>query len=380
MNTKVVRVEQLNCKKNRDITHVLQNALEADILLVQEPGLIPDPGRVGLRPISHPAWIAFHAEGEREEQTTKIRAVTYIKRAFHVANNIMACPDWTTNDMVTVEISGTKIVNVYNDRAQEEGAVRTLLHRTEEDERLGRIVIAGDFNLYHRMWQNNARTQHQQAEDLVEWMFEKELVLASPPNIRTHKAGNVLDLVLASPEVAVKLEFLDVADETGRDYMSEHYVQRWQLELVTEEEILDYKRYKYDKLDWEAFVAQLTEEALKLRERRVGTPHQIDKLVMELEELISRCVPSNSPLLRITAYSKRWWDEYLRQAHEEARRKRRTARVDPTEEHKEAARKATNDFHRLVKQKKSEHWNRFLEELKGSEIWKAHKYCKPSTP
>ena len=148
-------------------------------------------------------------------------------------------------------------------------------------------------------------------------MFEKELVLASPPNIRTHKAGNVLDLVLASPEMAVKLEFLDVEDETGRDYLSDHYVQRWQLELVTEEEILDYKRYNYDKLDWEAFVAQLTKEAMKLRERRVGTPHQIDKLAMELEELISRCVASNSPLLRITAYSKRWWEEDLRQALEE---------------------------------------------------------------
>jgi hypothetical protein len=47
---------------------------------------------------------------------------------------------------------------------------------------------------------------------------------------------------------------------------------------------------------------------------------------------------------------------------------------------KRGRRKATNDFHRLVKLKKSEHWNRFLEELKGSEIWKAHKYYKPNPP
>jgi hypothetical protein len=59
--------------------------------------------------------------------------------------------------------------------------------------------------------------------------------------------------------------------------------------------------------------------------------------------------------LRITTYSKRWWDEDLSQALKDARRKRRTARVDPTDENKEEARKATNDFHRLVKQKKREH-------------------------
>jgi hypothetical protein len=89
----------------------------------------------------------------------------------------------------------------------------------KEDECLGNIVISGYFNLYHRMRQDNARTQHQLAEDLVEWMFEKELLLASTPKIWTHhKAGNVRDLVLASPEMVAELEFLDVAEDTGRDF------------------------------------------------------------------------------------------------------------------------------------------------------------------
>jgi hypothetical protein len=60
-------------------------------------------------------------------------------------------------------------------------------------------------------------------------------------------------------------------------------VQRWQLEVVTEEMILDYERYNYNKLDWEAFVTQLTEEAFEVKGKECGHPTPDGQVSDEVE-------------------------------------------------------------------------------------------------
>jgi hypothetical protein len=83
-------------------------------------------------------------------------------------------------------------------------------------------------------------------------------------------------------------------------------------------------------------------------------------------------------VLRICPKTKRWWDEELTAAIREARATRCIARVNPTDANIERATADSSAYFKLVFIKKGDHWNKYVQSVRGKAIWKAYRYCKPS--
>ena len=93
--------------------------------------------------------------------------------------------NYTTSDLVAIEVGNIKIINIYNQRIGSENQ-EALKHFMEVHENITieKTIIAGDFNAHHTQWHDNARTD-KTGRELVEWLAENEMILCSTKNVIT---------------------------------------------------------------------------------------------------------------------------------------------------------------------------------------------------
>ena len=98
---------------------------------------------------------------------------------------------------------------------------------------------------------------------------------------------------------------------------------------------------------------------------------------------INTAVEKHVPKSRPSPYSKRWWSKELsalKKTNKTASRRAYRHRAEPQHEAHAAHEEARRQYAETIEKAKKEHWEQWLEELQGDEIWTANKYVdSPST-
>jgi hypothetical protein len=104
----------------------------------------------------------------------------------------------------TTHAKPTLILNIYNPHGRESIIIplRQYLHRNLCQSNYYTIIIAGDFNLHHPIWNpSNYAKYESQADELIEMMADHSMRLIIPPGTITYPAkgprssGTAIDLV-----------------------------------------------------------------------------------------------------------------------------------------------------------------------------------------
>lgn len=214
---------------------------------------------------------------------------------------------------------------------------------------------------------------------MVAWFGEWGYVPVFPRDEATRVVGDsasVIDIVMAKAETAHLIAF-----KRHRVGLSDHLQLDWTCQEATAERasITDHERLNYKNTNWQAFHETLWDKTTAIRSRTPKTDCQIDSLARVVTEAIQEALQNHTPKLKISIQSKKWWTEELSLALTTAKKARQEAK-DYGEEHAEKARQLTNDYHKLIKVTKQEHWQEFLLKLEPQEIWQAAKFCKPGEP
>ncbi|CUA77302.1 putative RNA-directed DNA polymerase from transposon BS [Rhizoctonia solani] len=158
---------------------------------------------------------------------------------------------------------------------------------------------------------------------------------------------------------------------------TDHLPIRTSFELTVDKP-LSCERWDWRKGDWEKFNEALELELADLPGLRlVTTQEALDERVAGIDRAIWKAVKQAVPTLRITPYSKRWWTPELsklrRKVRKLARRSYNLREFGDLEIHKRL-RLERNSYTQAVREAKRRHWETFLAELEGDQVWTAGKY------
>ncbi len=379
-----VIILQINTQKRET---ALREALEqqsADVLLIQEPYI------TAYGPVNDDRWIRICTE---RNSRNRIRAITYIRRSSPIAG--LATPEerLTREDMAAFSIGDLTVVNVYNNRNcpyNNRGTLFELMKTLDEEGQEERqLVLAGDMNLHHYDWDSGVRSEVQ-ANELVTWMTECDMELRTRRDVPTHDRGRTIDLVIASTGLAARLEMVEAEDdEEEREFTTDHRSQKWTVELVLPEDVsllkLPFasgkgdKRYNVKKTDWEEFDEVLEEEIKNINPRIPTETYHVEEQVEQIHHAMVSTMERTMKKVRIGPWTKPYWNTKIKEMREELVLALRRAR-NGTDEDKDEARKLYHAYRRTLKEEKYAHWNNFLSELRGVDIWKVNRFIRPRSP
>jgi hypothetical protein len=106
----------------------------------------------------------------------------------------------------------------------------------------------------------------------------------------------------------------------------------------------------------------------------------LDDYVLKLTSAIQKCIAMHTKRLRITPFSKRWWNQNLtRLRHEYAIKSRiehRSRFSGNWESAKKASNEARNTYISAIRKAKADHWQEWIEGANEKDVWIAGKYAK----
>lgn len=176
-----------------------------DVLMVQEPRLYSELDRRITK--KHPSYECFSPVDSFEETP---RVMTYVRKGVGLRatqERLLPQNDEAANDLLFLSIQTSTnrslmIVNVYNppqgSSIRPDAAVNSLMSFPPSTFPAA-TFIAGDFNLYHPLWQPSyTDSPSPPADAFISWTESLDLSFTSQVDKPTHQAGNVLDLAFAS--------------------------------------------------------------------------------------------------------------------------------------------------------------------------------------
>lgn len=379
-----IRIIQHNCNRSSFVLNTLLDyaAGTADILLLQEPGLLDEPYTT-----THPLFELFlpPKNNRKHNRTAAYVAKHHPHLTCSPRTDLSNDPDLQILEISTPAIPPTFIFNIYNEH---EGTTnlytipRTLINTPIPD----RCIIAGDMNAHHPLW-NSAVRSPKRAQELVSLMEENNLVLLNKMDkptyhFRTGKGTSVLDLCFVTPcleDVAVNWA-VDKNACTGSDHETIRFQLLSQDSAVDNTPIL-YK-YNWDKTDWTLFNTHLqsraTETATTWQQlHQHPSTANLDRSAEFLRDLLLECTQLSTPVLDVCSRSKRWWNKDLKELRANMSRAKRRWRNEQNPTNHMDFKAARNTYFHSVRKAKSTTWNTFLEQAKGKDIFTAMKYVKP---
>jgi len=255
-------------------------------------------------PIHH-AWTLIEPTAPNDIQP---RSAIYVNNSLLPASQItpLALPfsDVTAITLATVDTSSANpkphlIINVYN--PCDKSIIPELheyLQKNIDVHDYCIIIVRGDFNTHHPVWNPEGYARHDgEADALVDMMAELELTLLLPPGTVTYpNAGTTIDLVWGSNEAANRTITCRIAEE--HDHSSDHLPIETTIATQIEEPQL-IPPFNYAKTNWKELNEKLelylpnpnsiSEEAT--------TNADLDKYAEQLVQAITKAVQETTPLM-----------------------------------------------------------------------------------
>jgi hypothetical protein len=191
-DTNTIAILQYNLHKNQSRTHSILNdpsSSKYTLLTIQEQYWSKHTESAPI----HRSWTLIESESYPNHSP---RSAIYVNNgilntsAFHIVAfplpNVTAVAIKTTNNP-----KPTLVINVYN--PSDENLITPLTEHLQQNidpSQYHAIIIAGDFNLHHPLWnppQHHKRDQ--QAEELIEGMLQQEMQLMIPLGTITFPGG-----------------------------------------------------------------------------------------------------------------------------------------------------------------------------------------------
>ena len=232
MISSCLKVLQVNLNRSTPATEsALQLVIElkVDLILVQEPWLIPrnldqDLGPAqdytSTRSISHPSFTQILPP----TRSVRPRTMAYASRTLKPTVSLANSPD---SDLLILDIQEgsytLQVLNIYNETSQTLGIESKTIARALTPIVLQQhSIVLGDFNTHHPWWDPLAACSPD-ADRLVDWIDQNNLSLLNTPGVGTFYRPNlaresVLDLTLATATIASRIQDWQVLPDLGSDH------------------------------------------------------------------------------------------------------------------------------------------------------------------
>lgn len=401
-----IKVLQINLNRNQAATEsALQLAVELkiDIIAVQEPWIFSKES-TSPRSVQHPGFSQILPISQHRPRT-----LFYIAKDFKpIVNTAPRSPQ--DPDVLIVDItegnSRIQLQNVYNEADQAGNGPDTLTRCIYQQMLYPSSVLIGDFNIHHPWWDPLAKPS-QGADVFVDWIEQNELSLVNTPGtgtfFRPHMIReSVLDLTLATDSLASKIKDWQILPDLGSD----HYGILFTMEGTQTEKVNDPSqsgRFNTKLANWDLFSSLLQshcqgsillnsmefnnldldkiDQAELLEASESPLQELLDKIALELSNLITKAAQCSIPRIKTGARCKPWWSTELKELRKAMMRQQRLAKpTTPGQNWDPAAKQlylqAKNTYFSEIKRAKQAHWNQFLEKEDSSSIYKALAYTK----
>ena len=302
-DSKLLRIMQYNVAKRREVMDSILNDNETQdysLLLLQEHCRAYKQ----KTPLLHQSWTAIEPTFTSGKPP---RAAIYVNNKKLPPAMLEQIPishgDITAIAIVAQppSLKPTLVINLYNseDHSLIEQLRKILLHNIIiEDYEV--ILVAGDFNLHHPLWNPVGYiNQEPQAETLVEIMMEANLRLLLPPGTVTfptanESGGTAIDLVWGN-EAAEDITIKCHTTEHTNDHGSNHFPIEMALELSPKKLPPAALPYDYSKTNWELVKIELECRLPPLIDPNNTSPNDLDNYAVSLATAYQNTIAKYTP-------------------------------------------------------------------------------------
>ena len=365
-----LRILQYNLHKSKERTHSILNNPDTKqyaILLLQEQYW---SAFTKSSPIHH-AWTLYEPTTNNNKQP---RTAIYVNKFLTTSQITLPLSDITAIQLTTEDSKLTLIINIYkpcdkNIIPELQKYIQNHLNKQDYET----IIIVGDFNSHHPLWNPAGYTRHdEEADTLIEMMTELELNPLLPPGTITYPhAGTAIDLVWGNDEAKDRIIKCQIAE--NHDHGSDHLPIEIIMALQVKEETRQLPPYNYAKTKWKQFNDELKSHLPSLISAN-ATERDIDQHAEELVKAITKTIQATTPRKKPCPHSKRWWNEKLTKLRREANRLRNVYRRTKHEIDKAAWRAKANKYASDITRAKETTWKEFVNNADGKTIWQIKKY------
>jgi len=345
MSTTQLRILQNNLHKNKERTHGILNDPDMKnytILMLQEQYWFP---YTKSSPIHH-SWALFEPSIQNTERAP--RAAIYVNKNQLPAAKISQLP-MPSSDVVVIQISASQkpilLINIYNPCNE---SVLTTVHtylQSLRNQDYEFIIMGGDFNCHHPMWNPQSYTRHdEEADTLVDLAADLGLSLMIPPGTITYpNAGTAIDLVWGNNPAVHNVLKCQIAE--NQDHGSDHLPIETILDINAEKTVLNEPGFNYAKANWDQFKNQLEMHISSTSfPKTCTTLADIDTYTEQLINVIQMAVKESTPIKKPSPHSKHWWNEQLTELRRQANRLRKVYRKTRNDIDREAWRRKANEY------------------------------------
>ena len=328
--------------------------------------------------LTHPAWMLFEPTGTTPDRQP--RSVIYVNRKSFTAAQITQLPV-PSSDVTAIQIKlqgaskPSLFINIYN--PCDDSALPALQQYFQQSlpHQYDLIIMAGDFNCHHPMWNPPRYTRHdEEADKLIDLATDLGLNLLIPPGTVTFPdAETAIDLVWANEMASARMMKCGIAD--NHDQTSDHLaIETWLAGEV--ENAPEIPSFNYDKTDWEKFNKIIQELLPQIpHPTTLWSPAAIDRYTGQITTVLTKAVEETTPYRKPCPHSKRWWtpelDELRRQANKQRNLYRHTRSAIDKKAWEEKAREHTEG---IIKAQRTK-WKEYVENADGKSIYKIKNYA-----
>jgi ribonuclease HI len=370
------QILQNNLNHNSASTNSILNHPDSSqytLLLLQEQYC---PRNTLSSPI-HPSWTLIEPT---VAEPLHPRVAIYVNNRL-IPSSIFAPIHFPFRDVIAVAIKTERsnkpmlIINIYNPHDYNLiNPLREYLQQHIRAEDYENIIMAGDFNLHHPLWNPREYTTHDHRADvLIEMMADYGLRLLLPSGTITFpRNGTSIDLVWGNEATQDVLLKCQVSAEN--DHGSDHLPIESVLDLTPHLHTPSQLPYNYAKTNWSALEDRLTGLLPQIIDCVQATPAMLDQYAEDVVNALTTALAETTPRKKLCPFSKRWWNDSLTQLRREVNRKRNLYRRTRNEREGAAWRSARDEYRHEIKRAKERMWRQFIEDADERTIWTAKKY------
>jgi exonuclease III len=394
-----IKILQCNLQRGKEKTHSILNhpdSKQFTVLLVQEQN-----------------WSAFLDSSQMHNMSwTLIEPSKKSERpprtAIYINKRLLQPTDYEQKDFpfaditaITIKTSHQKptlLINVYNPPTKDDSIIAQLrdhMRNNVRDDDYHNIIMAGDFNLHHPLWNPPTYAKHEDdSDELIRLMADHSMRLLIPPGTITfpdrrnkkttnpttptamrQERGTAIDLVWGNEAAERAMIKCKVARK--KDHGSDHYPIETELDLAAHTHSnRDKMPFNYTKTDWTTLRTKIAEYLPNIIDAMDPNlaPTDLDSYATNITEAIRRAIQETTPRKKISPFSKSWWNDKLTELRRKANKLRNAHRRNGNTVSRRKWRKAQNKYHDEIKAAKECTWREFVASAEERTIWKIKKY------
>ena len=386
-----LRIMQYNVNRRKEVIESILNdesTKEYSLLLLQEQYR----QRITNTPPLHQSWTLLEPPSIPQASNPP-RSAIYINNKLLPPSAFEQIPI-PHNDITAISIAPrnphekpTLIVNIYNSREEPLiESLRTYLSNFARIQDYNNILVAGDFNLHHPLWNPQGYTGHEsQADSLVDIMIEANLRPLLPSGTITfptnnEQGGTAIDLVWGNENVEhliIKCHTIEAAKDHASDHLPIEIIIDLEPKLLSPTSLA----FNYAKTNWEVLRYVLHTTLPPPIDPNNCTVADLDRYAEDLTGKMKNAITMSTPRKKPCPHSKRWWNSelsnlrrYTNNARNRYRRSRDEVDGDEWREHRRI-------YKEEIRKAKNKKWMQFVEEADERTIYTVKKYIdKPPSP